>query len=129
MGNSESRFREAVRAGDHDRAYELFFNKKVIRDNIDPNGVCNQNDESSRSILHYTARHAMRPLYEEFLINRRVSPLIADNYSYTCLHLICSVGKDEDQRYHMLLATLSNEFLQTPASLSRALTSCTSVSC
>ena len=129
MGNSESRFREAVRNGDHIKAYELFYNKKVIRDNIDPNEPCDHHDKSSRSILHYTAFHAMQPLYEEFLENRRVSPLITDKYQYTCLHLICAVGKDNDIRYNMLQTTLSNPFLKDPVSLSRALASRALVTC
>jgi ankyrin repeat/IBR domain-containing protein 1 len=125
MGNSESRFREAVHNGDFTRAYELFYNKKLIRDNIDPKEVCYQQD--SACLLHYTARHAMQPLYEEFLDNRHVSPLITDKHFNNCLHLICSSDRDDDIRCEMLKTTLSNQYLESSeASRSRAVSFCNS---
>ena len=127
MGSTVSKFREAVRVGDHSRAYELYYNKKVIRDSLDPKEICYNQDGAC--VLHYTARHAMQPLYEDFIDNKRVSPLICDGNQQTCLHLICSSCYDKDDektRYDMLHATLSNEFVR--GNVSRALSSANVVS-
>ena len=112
MGNSESRFREAVRLGDHEKAEHIFYNKKLLRDNVDPKQPCYQD---GGSILHYAARHGMMPLYAQFLENGQVSPLILDNNGQNCLHLVCSNHNDTDPdvRYDMLLLTLDNTFVSS----------------
>ena len=107
MGTAESKFKDAVRTGDHQKAYELFFNKKILRDNLNPGDAC-YNDGSS--VLHQAARHGMQPLYEEFLGKKSVNPLKQNFSDQNCLHLICSSGIDGDVRKRMLESTLQHDY-------------------
>ncbi len=119
MGNVESRFKEIVEAGDHDKAYELYYNKKVLRDSLDPKEKCYADGSS---ILHQTARHAMQPLYETFLDSSNSNPLELTNNKQSCIHLICSNSSDDTVRLKMLSFTMLNHHLlqDTPSKVSQA---------
>ena len=110
MGSAESRFREAVKNGDHARAYELFYGKKIVRDSVDPEHRCFE--ESGSSLLHFTATHAMEKLYRDFLTGSRASPMESNGLAQNCLHLICSGDDKEITRYRMLLVSLSSPFVK-----------------
>ena len=103
MGNVELRFRESVENGDHIKAYELYYNKKVLRDSLNPIEKCYPDGSS---ILHQTARHAMQPLYDTFLDISTVNPLQLTNNGQSCIHLICSKQSDSGTREIMLSMTL-----------------------
>ena len=109
MGNVESRFRDYVASGEHKRAYELYFNRKLLRDSVDPKQICYSD---GTSLLHQTARHAMQPLYEEFLDRLSVNPLELTSNGQSCIHLICSQGSDSNIRETMLISTLSHDFVK-----------------
>ena len=109
MGTSESRFRDAVRVGDHSKAYELYYNKKIIRDAVDPQVKC---FDDGSSLLHQAARHAMQPLYEGFLDKNMVNPLEKNAQDQSCIHLICSKNTDIDIRLNMLQTTLIHQFVE-----------------
>lgn len=109
MGTSESRFRDAVRVGDHTKAYELYYNKKIIRDAVDPQVKC---FDDGSSLLHQAARHAMKPLYEGFLDKNMVNPLEKNAQDQSCIHLICSKNNDREIRLNMLQTTLIHQFVE-----------------
>lgn len=117
MGNrlTVDRFREAVLQGDHRKAEELFYNKKQLRDHVDPRDPC---FKGGSSILHYTARHAMMPLYLHFIENEGTDPLVEDDKGQNCLHLICCSDIDPDLRFDMLSSTLKNDFVSRDTSRS-----------
>lgn len=103
MGQGESKFHKAVKDGDHYVAYDLYFGKKLLRENVDPN----YRFENDSAILHYTALYAMQPIYEDFLEKKNASPWILDGSSRTCLHLICSSSEDAHVRTDMLRISLN----------------------
>ena len=109
MGTSESRFRDAVRVGDRTKAYELYYNKKIIRDAVDPQVKC---FDDGSSLLHQAARHAMQPLYEGFLDKNMVNPLEKNAQDQSCIHLICSKNNDREIRLNMLQTTLIHQFVE-----------------
>ncbi len=110
MGNVEHRFRETVEAGDHSKAYELYYNKKVLRDSLNPIEKCYPDGSS---ILHQTARHAMQPLYETFLDKSTVDPLQLTDNGLSCIHLICIKQSDPDIRHKMLQQSLQHSLTST----------------
>lgn len=105
MGTSESKFKDAVRTGDKEKACDIFYSKKLLRDSLNPGETCY---EDGSSVLHQAARHGIQPLYEELLAS--ASPLKQNSQERNCLHMICSSSDEQDIRQNMLLFTLQNKF-------------------
>ena len=72
MGYNQSRFHEAVSRGNQSEAYALYFNKKSIREGIQPNSPL-QIGPNENSALHYAALFAMKQLYMD-LVNKGGKP-------------------------------------------------------
>lgn len=106
MGKVESRFKESIQVGDSMKAYELYYNKKALRDSVNPKEKCYP---GGSTLLHQTALHAMQPLYETFLDHPNADPLELTENGQSCLHLICSRGNDSEIRKKMLINTLNHE--------------------
>lgn len=67
MGSAESRFRDAVRAGNVEAAHELYFNKRSgVRSRLQPNVSLGASYDEN-TLLHYAAKHGMQRLYEDML--------------------------------------------------------------
>ena len=115
MGTVESRFRDAMKSGDQQRAYEMYYGKKILRDSTDPEDCCN--DNSGDCLIHYAALHAMEKLYREFIVNKKASPLQCNLSSQNSLHVICSRADNGDIRERMLLLSLNTQFVKNNMSI------------
>ena len=115
MGTAESRFRDAMKNGNQQQAYELYYSKKISRDSIDPEEPCN--DNSGDCLIHYAALHAMEDLYREFIVIKKASPLQCNLSSQNSLHVICSRGDNSVIRARMLLLSLNTPLVKTNISI------------
>lgn len=115
MGTAESRFRDAMKNGNKQQAYELYYGKKIIRDSLDPEEPCN--DNTGDCLIHYAALHAMEELYKDFLEKKKASPLHCNLSSQNSLHVICSRGNNSTTRAKMLLLSLNTELVKSNISI------------
>ncbi len=66
MGSTESRFREAVRTGNAEVAYDLYYLKNNVRNRVVPNSSLGPYYDEN-TLLHYAALHGMKRLYVDFI--------------------------------------------------------------
>ena len=101
MGIYQSRFIDALRVGCDEEARALYFQRKKVRDSIEPNTSLGP-AHGENSVLHYAAFHAMEWLYRDLLIVRGGKPDMRNGAARNSLHLVCMKQNKASSRVDIL---------------------------
>ena len=113
MGNQFGQFCHALKQGQCNKAEDMYFNTKKLREAIllkvnEPLGP----EHDNNSVLHYVAQHKMQKMYVELLNSDRCPgvPDLKNGHRRNCFHLICLNGTNSHAALSMLEFTV--EFLR-----------------
>lgn len=112
MGNQFGQFCHALKQGQYNKAQDMYFNTKKLRETIlskvnEPLGI----EHGNNSVLHYVAQYKMQRVYEDLLNGDRCLgvPDMKNGQRRNCFHLICLNDINADAARNMLKFTM--EFL------------------
>lgn len=109
MGNSFTQFANALRQGLPQKASELYYSDKKVRNAVWSRMNENLGEEyNDNTVLHFTAMLKMKELYCE-LIAIGGKPDMKNGNRRNCLHLLCVVGSrggTEEEVREMMKYTL-----------------------
>lgn len=97
-------FRNAVLAGDEDKALEIYTSEKngnSLQLDMHPSLPFSSRKSNDETPLHLVAIMALNRLYD-ILINKGGCPNTPNKKDQTCLHSVCSRSDNSDLRYELL---------------------------